>query len=160
MYLRIRNSNLSIERAVYEPAVKDSQGNVIKPAVRSTLYIGSFRASRPFGRVPQEILQQLSDIEKQELKEALKENEPKRFQSFDLVPDILQLAASEIRTFAIESGSKETKRQLDLKMKAADVAWATFFKAAQEHGLKRNKRASKRPEVRFEPPNVQPNAQS
>lgn len=154
MYLRKRNSNLSIERAIYEPAKKDSMGNIITVAVRSTHYVGSIHSFTPFSGVPKEILQQLTEAEKLELKDALKANEPKPFGSFDRIPVTLEIAALEIRAFVKEHGAVEAKRLLDSKMKAAHAAWTAFFKAAQDYGLKRNRRASKKPKVPSLGPNI------
>lgn len=151
MYLRKRKSNLSIERAVYEPAQKDSLGNVIKPAVRSTLYLGSIPSFTSFNNVPKELLQQLTEAERLELRDALKANEPKPLGTLGRIPATLEIATLEIRNFVKEHGPAEAKRLLDLKMKAADAAWAAFFKAAQDHGLKRKGRASKKPKAPLAP---------
>lgn len=160
MYLRKRKFNLSIERATYEPAKKDALGNIVKPAVRSTRYIGSLPSFAPFSDVPKELLQQLTEVEKQELKEALKKNEPTPFGSLDHIPTNLENAAFELRNCVREHGAIEAKKLLDQKIRAADAAWAAFFRAAQDLGLKRNRRVTKKPKVLTQAQSAQSDVQS
>ncbi len=147
MYLRKRNSNLSIERAIYEPAQKDALGNVIKPAVRTTRYIGSISAYSSFSRVPAELLQQLTESEVFELKEALKGNEPSAFAYLDSVPISLMRATKEISACIDEFGVNNARKMLEKRMKAIDEAWVSFFKTAQDQGLKRRRKALRKPKL-------------
>ena len=145
MYLRTRNTNLSIERAIYEPATKDATGEILKPAVRTTLYIGSVKTYTPYAAVPSEILDKLTDDENAELKRALIANEPKPFQWLDGIARYLNFATQDIKACHAKHGVDETKRMLEDKVKAADEAWNVFFKTAQEHGLKRKRTGARAP---------------
>ena len=142
MFIRKRNANLSLERAIYKPAVKDAQGTIITHPVRTTDYVGSVKSYTCFANVSPVLLEKLSDEEKTELREALKENEPKSDYWLDRLANSIRYAAGEIKTCVdVSDGSDTVKRkQLEVKIKAIDDAWLHFFKTAQEHGLKRKAR--------------------
>lgn len=142
MFIRKRNANLSLERAVYRPAVKDAQGTILTHPVRTTDYIGSVRSYTRFASVPGDLLEKLSGEERAELQEALKENEPRRDLWLSQLAFIIGHAASEIKTCVDSIGGSEgvKKKELEVTMKAIDDAWTHFFKTAQEHGLKRKAR--------------------
>jgi len=137
MYLRVRNLNLSIERAVYETAVRDENGQELKPAVRSTLYIGSINTSCPYAAVPDVILERMTDAEKSELKSALIKNEPNPQFWLDSIARYLELAAGEMKSLSALGIDAESKDRLETQVKKASRAWDTFFRTAQECGLKR-----------------------
>lgn len=142
MFIRKRNSNWSIERAIYKPAVKDKQGTIITHPVRTTDYVGSVKSYTCFASVSPYLLEKLSDEEKTELQEALKENEPKSDYWLDRLASSIRYAAGEIKTCVDISGGSDmvTRKQLEAKIKAIDDAWLHFFQTAQAHGLKRKAR--------------------
>jgi hypothetical protein len=142
MFLRKRKFNLSLERAVYKPAVKDAEGIIITHPVRTTEYLGSVKSHSRFEDVSNSLLQKLSDEEKLELKDALKDNEPRVDYWFYQLANSLQYAAGEIKSCVDSIGGGDTvkKKQVEAQMKAIDAAWLDFFKTAQVHGLKRKAR--------------------
>ena len=95
-----------------------------------------------FDNVPGDLLQKLSDEEKAELQDALKENEPKSDFWLGQLAFTIRRAAGEIKTCvdSISGSEGGKKRELEVTMKAVDDAWTHFFKTAQEHGLKRKAR--------------------
>lgn len=139
MFIRKRNSNWSLERAVYKPAVKDAQGTIITHPVRTTEYVGSVKGYGRFAHVPGALLERLSEEEKGELREALRGNEPQPDYWLNQLDQMIRRAATEIQVcVAVLVGADAGKRKLlDAKMRAIDDAWRHFFKTAQEHGLKR-----------------------
>ena len=137
MYLRVRNLNLSIERAVYEPAVRDENGQELKPAVRSTHYLGSISTNCAYRSVPAAILERMTDGEKSELKTALIKNEPNPQFWLDSIARNLELAAGEMRRLSDRGLDSQSKGRLETQVKNASRAWGTFFRTAQECGLKR-----------------------
>lgn len=153
MYLRRRNLNLSIERAIYEPAKKDANGNVCKPAVRTTHYVGSIKTYARFCEVPSEVISQLSEEERAELQEVLRCNEPKPFTSIDYAISSLNSAVRELSSSSEKLKQTDIKKLLEGKIKSIDAAWDAFFRAAQEQGLKR-----KRKSVRKSPASDSPSA--
>jgi hypothetical protein len=142
MYLRKRNSNLSIEKAVYEPAIKDQQGTITKPAVRTTAYIGSIGVRTRYSAVPDKILGRLSDEEKDELRKALAHNEPDPYFWLDGLPHDMGMAALQLRENSRGVANQETKKLMDAKVKKISEAWEKFFKTAQDCGLKRKSKRS------------------
>jgi hypothetical protein len=140
MYLRERNSNISIEKAIYLPAQKNEQGAVVKPAVRSTKYLGSIHRWTRFNNVPRKILDELSAEEHSELQKALAKNEPKDLAELDALPLQLANASRDLKDCVAKHGIEEAKKILESRLKAADGAWAAFFKTAQTIGLKRKSR--------------------
>lgn len=142
MFIRKRNANLSLERAIYKPAVKDAQGTIITHPVRTTDYVGSVNLYTRFDNVPGDLLEKLSDDEKAELREALKENEPRPDLWLSQLAFVIRRAAGEIKTCvdSIDGSEGVKKKELEVTMKAVDEAWVHFFKTAQEHGLKRKAR--------------------
>lgn len=151
MYLRRRNLNLSIERAIYEPAKKDANGNVCKPAVRTTRYVGSIKSYARFCDVPSEVISQLSDDERTELQEVLRCNEPRPFQSIDYAISSLNSAARELSSGPEKLKHEDVKKLLEGKIKSIDAAWEAFFKAAQEQGLKRKRKSVRKSPVSDSP---------
>lgn len=143
MYLRKRNSNISIEKAIYTPAQKDDQGCVIKAVVRSTKYLGSVKVWTQFKDVPQKILQELSAEEIAELQKELAPNQPKEFSSLERLSYTLSSASSDLQGCVAKYGLEEAKKLLEARMKTADEAWTAFFKTAQDLGLKRKPRRAK-----------------
>jgi len=137
MYLRVRNLNMSIERAIYEPAVKDENGLELKPVVRSTQYLGSISIRCPYGAVPDVILERLTDDEKSELKVALIKNEPNPQFWLDSIGRYLELAAGEMKLLSVPGMDASSKIRFELQVKQASKAWEKFFRTAQECGLKR-----------------------
>jgi hypothetical protein len=113
--------------------------------VRGTYYVGSIKTYASCQGVSSDILAQLSDYEIEELKEALRPNEPKPFQSLGSLAMYLKWASDEITTCSKQYGPTETKKLLEAKVKAANDAWAIFFRTAQECGLKRKRNAKTRP---------------
>jgi len=137
MFLRIRKSNLSLERAVYKPAEKDSGGKIVVHPVRTTVYLGSVNAYTTYARAPVELLAKLDDGEKAELREALKGNEPKPNEWLSSLPRLLQYAAKELTLCVEHAASPEARKALEAQVKAVETAWNAFFKVAQDLGLKR-----------------------
>ncbi len=143
MYLRERKSNVSIEKAIYVPAQKNEQGVVIKPAVRSTKYLGSIYSWTRFKHVPEKVLVELNAEEISELQYALAKNEPKEFSDLDALPHSLAIASRDLKDCVAKHGHEEAKKVLAMRLKAVDKAWAEFFGTAQALGLKRKaKRAA------------------
>jgi hypothetical protein len=142
MFIRKRKSNWSIERAVYKPAVKDTEGTVVTHPVRTTEYVGSLKSWERYGNVASDLLDKLTDAEKLELKDALKGNELQPDFWLSQLDSSLRRAAGEIRACVeLSSGADVTQRKsLDAKIKAIDAAWEFFFRTAQDHGLKRRSR--------------------
>lgn len=151
MYLRRRNLNLSIERAIYEPAKRDAHGNICKPAVRTTRYVGSIKSYARFCEVPSEVISQLSEEERAELQEVLRCNEPKPFTSIDYAISSLHSAARELSTGTEKLKQADIKKLLEGKIKSIDAAWEAFFKAAQEQGLKRKRKSARKSVVATSP---------
>jgi hypothetical protein len=145
MYLRKRNSNLSIERAVYEPAIKDEQGAIIKAAVRTTAYIGSIGVHERYRAVPDKILERLSEEEKEELRKALATNEPDPHFWLDELPGYMGLAARQLRDNSKGLANPEEKKSMEARVKRISEAWDKFFKEAQDCGLKRKAKRSSKP---------------
>jgi hypothetical protein len=143
MYLRKRNSNISIEKAIYTPAQKDDQGCVTKAVVRSTRYLGSVKVWTQFKDVPQKILQELSAEETAELQRELAPNQPKEFSALERLSYALSSASNDLQGCVAKYGLEEAKKVLEARMKAADDAWSAFFKTAQDLGLKRKPRRAK-----------------
>lgn len=142
MFIRRRKENWSLERAVYKPAVKDAQGNIITHPVRTTEYVGSVKSYSRFAYVKVDLLQKLSEEEKAALRDALKENEPKPDRRLNQLANTIRCAAGDIKA-SVDSGSGSdvaTRKQLEATIKGIDDAWLYFFKTAQEHGLKRKAR--------------------
>lgn len=135
MFIRKRNTNISLERAVYKPAVKDAQGAIIAHPVRTTDYIGSVKSYTCFASVSPVLLEKLSDEEKTELRKALKENETKPDYWLERLANSMRYAAGEIKACVDISGGTDMvkRKQLEAKIKAIDDAWLHFFKTAQEH---------------------------
>lgn len=140
MYLRERKSNISIEKAIYIPAQKNEHGAVVKPAVRSTKYIGSIYSWTRFKNVPQKILLELTAEELSELQNALAGNEPKELANLDSLPHSLEAASRDLKACVSKYGREEAKRVLEISLKAVDKAWSEYFKSAQSVGLKRRSR--------------------
>ena len=140
MYLRERNSNISIEKAIYLPAQKDEHGTVIKPAVRTTKYLGSIHTWTRFSGVPAELLEELTAEEQSELRQALAKNEPRELAGLEELPLFLGMASRNLRDCVAKRGLEHAKKELDIHLKAAEKAWAEFFKTAQTVGLKRKPR--------------------
>lgn len=119
------------------PAQKDEQGKVIKPAVRSTKYLGSIYSWTRFKHVPEKVLVELNAEERSELQKALAKNEPKDFADLDVLPDRLVVASRDLKDCVAKHGLEEAKKILSMRLKAVDNAWADFFGTAQTLGLKR-----------------------
>lgn len=137
MFLRKRKSNLSLERAVYKPAEKDSTGKILVHPVRTTKYLGSIKAWVQYAHVPDALLAKLDDAEKAELKDALKENEPKTDSWLNSLSSCLKLASKDLKRCAGLDLSQDRRKALETAVKAAEVEWRAFFAAAQAVGLKR-----------------------
>lgn len=137
MFLRKRKSNLSLERAVYRPAEKDSAGKIVVHAVRTTEYLGSVNAYAQYSHVPAALIAKLDEAEKAELKNALKENEPKFDRWLSSLSYSLQLASKELKQCSGLTLSRDARKALETQIKAAEVEWRGFFAAAQAVGLKR-----------------------
>ena len=130
-----------MERAIYRPAIKGTNGTTVTHAVRTTEYIGSVQESARFAHLPAELIEKLSEEEKVELREALKCNEPRQDMWLSLLGSAIRCAASEIKACAEASSADAAKRQLlQVTMKDIDESWAHFFATAQDHGLKRRAR--------------------
>lgn len=142
MFIRKRNSNWSLERAVYKPAVKDPQGTIVTHPVRTTEYVGSLKGWERYAEVSSDLLEKLTEAEKLELKDALKGNEVRPDFWLNQLDSDIRRAAGELRVCVeLSSGADVSKRKLlEAKMKLIDEAWAYFFKTAQDHGLKRRSR--------------------
>ncbi|MDR3367985.1 hypothetical protein [Rhodoferax sp.] len=137
MFLRRRKSNLSLERAVYKPAVKDSEGKIVVHPVRTTEYLGSINAYTRYGQVPNALLAKLDEAEKAELKEALKGNEPRPNAWLNTLPRYLEYAVNELVPCAELATTTETRKALVAQVKEIEAKWYAFFIAAQALGLKR-----------------------
>ena len=142
MFIRKRKSNLSLERAIYKPAQKDAQGNVIQLAVRTTEYLGSVSAGGRFAEVSSTLLEKLTDVEKNELRSALAANEISPDFWLSQLDALIRKAADDISVCVgrCESADVGTKKRLELKVKAINDAWYHFVRTAQSHGLKRRSR--------------------
>jgi hypothetical protein len=141
VFIRKRNKNWSMERAIYRPAIKDVNGTTVTHAVRTTEYIGSIKEYARFANLPDELIEKLSEEEKVELREALKCNEPRQDMWLSLLCSTIRCAASEIKACAEASSADAAKKKLlESTMKGIDEAWAHFFTTAQDHGLKRRAR--------------------
>lgn len=148
MFIRRRKENWSLERAVYKPAVKDAQGNIIKHPVRTTEYLGSVNSYSLFAYVKVDLLQKLSEEEKAELRDALKKNEPKPDRRLNQLAGAIRCAAGDIKASvdSVSGCDVATRKQLEVTIKGIDDAWLYFFKTAQDYGLKRKaRRPSKAP---------------
>lgn len=145
MYLRKRNSNISIEKAVYVPAIKDERGTITTPAVRTTAYIGSIRERTRYNAVPDNILGRLSDEEKDELRKVLAHNEPDPYFWLDGLPHDMGMAALQLRENSKGVANPDTKKLMEAKVKKISDAWEKFFKTAQDCGLKRKSKRSRMP---------------
>lgn len=144
MYLRQRNSTFAIERAVYEPAIKDDQGTIVKAPVRTTAYIGSIAVSARYRAVPDKILERLSEDEKEELRKALASNEPDPHRWLDELPSFIGIAENQLRDGSKALSNPEAKKSMEARVKRISEAWEKFFRTAQDCGLKRkSKRFSK-----------------
>lgn len=147
MFLRIRKSNLSLERAVYKPAEKDTNGKIVVHPVRTTEYIGSMSAYAQFSKVPIELLDKLDDGEKAELKKALTKNEPKPNEWLNGLPAHLQLASTDLARCVALATSPEARKTLEAQVKLVEQAWNAFFREAQNLGLKRKVNRIKKPQA-------------
>lgn len=137
MFIRIRKSNLSLERAIYKPAEKDADGKIMVQAVRTTEYLGSMNAHEQYWRTPSELLAKLDEAEKAELKEALKGNESKPDFWLSRLPGNLGDACNDLAVCEALAKSPEARKALEAQVKAVEAAWNSFFKVAQGLGLKR-----------------------
>lgn len=146
MFFRLRKSNLSLERAVYKPAVKDSAGNVVVHPVRTTEYVGSLKAHTTYSTVPPELMEKLGVSERAELKEILKENEPKGDYWISSLHHHIHWCIHELHIRVKQNSAPESRKTLELQIKAAEVEWRAFFKAAQDVGLKRKLNRPKKPQ--------------
>lgn len=155
MYIRLRKSNLSLERAVYTPAEKDSEGKIIVHPVRTTEYVGSMHAYTTFANVPRDLMAKLDEAEKAELKAALKDNEPKTDMWLTNLPRHLQWAAKDLTLCAELVTSPDSRKVLEAQVKAAESEWNAFFKVAQGLGLKRKVNRPKKSETAAEVKTVQ-----
>lgn len=138
MFLRKRKSNLSLERAVYKPAEKDTDGKILVHSVRTTEYIGSMSAYLTYANAPAALLAKLDDAEKADLKEALKQNEPKADLWLSSLPNRLNLASIDLKNCAVPDITQDARKALEAHVKAAELAWSAFFKTAQSVGLRRS----------------------
>lgn len=145
VFIRPRKSNLSLERPLYQPAVKDAQGKLLKLPKRSTLYLGSVKAHARFRDVPEELLDKLTDEEREQLRKALQPNEPRPDQSLSVLPYSLNRATDELRSLAADK-SPENIEQLKLKLRAVETAWNGLLKTAYVVGLRR--KVKKKPAVK------------
>lgn len=158
MFLRKRKSNLSIERAIYRPAQKDADGNIVVHPVRTTEYLGSMNAYATYTDAPIDLLAKLDDSEKAELKEFLKVNEPKVDRWLVGLPKSLEWAARDLTLCAGFASSKEDRNALDGYVKAAEQAWNAFYKNAQTLGLKRTVNRRKKTPATSEAKGAEPQA--
>jgi len=76
MHIRVTGRRYVLERSIYLPAQKDAEGKVIKPAVRSSKFLGSVELGKPMVAVPKELLAKLTEEETAQLAEKLKPNAP------------------------------------------------------------------------------------
>jgi hypothetical protein len=150
MFIRLRKSNLSLERAVYKPAQKDLDGNVLVHPVRTTEYLGSMNAHEKFSNVPPALLAKLDEGEKAELMEALKKNDPPQDFWLAHLPRQIERSASELKVCAGLLDGPDTRKALELRVKAIEAAWNAFFKVAQDSGLKRKVNRTKKPKTEGE----------
>jgi len=137
MFLRKRKSNLSLERAVYKPAERDSTGKIVVHPVRTTEYLGSINAYIQYAHVPVALLAKLDEAEKAELQDALKGNEPKSDSWLCTLPRYLEYAAGELAPCAELATTPEKRKALMAQVKEIESKWNAFFIAAQALGLKR-----------------------
>ena len=144
MFFRLRKSNLSLERAVYKPAEKDAQGNILVHAVRTTEYVGSISAYTVFSNISRDLLAKLDADEQAELKENLQKNEIPPDYWLSSLPRQLQRCCQELKDCAGLSKGLESRKKLELNVKEAEKEWAAFYKTAQEIGLKRKLNRAKK----------------
>lgn len=138
MFIRTRNTNLSLERPLYSPAVRAEDGSLVQKSRRSTLYLGSVSTKLPFSQVPKELLDRLTDDEKSTLRNALKTNELPRFQWLVGVPERLSFAGQTLTSAVADAelmADPFTKHQLQALLDRANASWLAFLDEAKVAGF-------------------------
>lgn len=116
---------LVLERVSY---LRDSGGK------RETAYIGRISAAAPYSSVSAEILEKLSESEREDLRIKLLPNEPKQFQFLHNLKTAIQICQRDL-----DSVPESEKMAARLMLAEVEGAWRAFGEHAQALGIKRKR---------------------